>query len=59
MNALHLTSAKTRLVAFFCAILASTVVLGSTVAGMQPRDHGAAAPMLALQPAATSATAAN
>lgn len=58
MNALHLTSAKTRLVAFFCAILASTVVLGSTVAGMQPRDP-AAAPMLALQPAATSATAAN
>jgi hypothetical protein len=59
MNALHLTSTRTRLVAFFCAVATSTVVFGGTVAGMQPRDNGTSAPMLALQPAAVSAPAAN
>ncbi|HQR19609.1 MAG TPA: hypothetical protein PLE54_05220 [Burkholderiaceae bacterium] len=36
MNANFTTSLQTRLIAFAVAVLASTVVLGSTVAGMQP-----------------------
>lgn len=36
MNANFTTSLKTRLIAFAVAVLASTVVLGGTVAGMQP-----------------------
>jgi len=38
MNATYTTSALTRATAFVVAALTSAVVLGSTVAGMQPRD---------------------
>ena len=40
MNATYTTSLQTRLVAFAVALLTSAVVLGGTVAGMQPRDDG-------------------
>jgi hypothetical protein len=39
MNANYSTSARVKLTAFVGAILASVVVLGSTVAGMQPTDE--------------------
>jgi len=38
MNATYTTSALTRATAFVVAALASAVVLGSTVAGMQPHE---------------------
>jgi hypothetical protein len=38
MNANYTTSFTTRLTAMAVAVLTSAVVLGSTVAGMQPRD---------------------
>ena len=38
MNATYTASVAARLVAFAAAIITSAVVLGSTVAGMQPRD---------------------
>jgi hypothetical protein len=41
MNANFTTSLQTRLTAFAVAVLTSAVVLGSTVAGMQPRDDAA------------------
>ena len=37
MNATYTTSLQTRLVAFAVAMLTTAVVLGSTVAGMQPQ----------------------
>jgi hypothetical protein len=40
MNANFTTSLQTRLAAFAVALLTSAVVLGSTIAGMQPRDDG-------------------
>jgi hypothetical protein len=39
MNANYATPARVKLTAFVGAILASVVVLGSTVAGMQPTDE--------------------
>jgi K+/H+ antiporter YhaU regulatory subunit KhtT len=56
MNASYTTPAITRLAAFLAAVLTSAVVLGSTVAGMQPRED-AGASLIALQRAATNTTA--
>ena len=39
MNAHYSTPARVKLTAFVSAILASVVVLGSTVGGMQPTDE--------------------
>ena len=41
MNANYTTSLQTRFAAFAVALVASAVVLGSTVAGMQPRSDDA------------------
>jgi hypothetical protein len=49
MNAAATPSFSTRLAAFVVALLASGVVLGSTVAGMQPRDDGARQHVIALE----------
>ena len=38
MNATYTASVSTRITALVVAVLTSAVVLGSTVAGMQPRD---------------------
>jgi hypothetical protein len=38
MNATYTTSLQTRLVAFAVALLTSALVIGSTVAGMQPHE---------------------
>jgi hypothetical protein len=48
MNATYTTPATARIAAFVAAVLTSVVVLGSTVAGMQPRDD-ASASLVALQ----------
>lgn len=48
MNANYTTPATARIAAFLGAVLTSVLVLGSTVAGMQPRDD-ASANLLALQ----------
>jgi hypothetical protein len=39
MNATYTASFTARVTAFIVAVLTSAVVLGSTVAGMQPRDE--------------------
>ena len=39
MNANYSTSVQARVAAFVGAVLTSAVVLGSTVAGMQPKDE--------------------
>ena len=38
MNAHYTTPTAARIAAFFAAAITSAVVLGSTVAGMQPRE---------------------
>jgi len=38
LNATSTASVSTRIIALVVAVLTSAVVLGSTVAGMQPRD---------------------
>lgn len=40
MNATFAAPRKTRIAAFAAAVLTSTIVLGATVAGMQPAQHG-------------------
>jgi hypothetical protein len=47
MNATYTTPVKARVAAFVGAVLTSILVLGSTVAGMQPKDE--AASQIALQ----------
>lgn len=49
MNATATPSFSTRLTAFVVALLASAVVLGSTVAGMQPREAGVSQDVIALE----------
>lgn len=56
MNAPYTTPASARIVAFIGAVITSAVVLGSTVAGMQPRNDLDAS-LIALQRATASATA--
>ena len=56
MNANYSTPATARIAAFLGAVLTSAIVLGSTVAGMQPRDD-ANANLLALQRTTVSTTA--
>jgi hypothetical protein len=48
------TTVKARVAAFVGAVLTSALVLGSTVAGMQPKDE--AVHLMALERAAASAT---
>jgi hypothetical protein len=47
MNANYTTSVKSRVTAFVFALATSALVLGSTVAGMQPHDDGASAKLIA------------
>jgi uncharacterized membrane protein len=54
MNAHYSTPAKARVAAFVAAVLTSVLVLGSTVAGMQPKDE--ALHLMALERAHGSAT---
>ena len=56
MNANYTTTATARIAAFLGAVLTSALVLGSTVAGMQPRDD-ANANLLALQRTTVNTTA--
>ena len=56
MNANHKTPATARIAAFLGALITSALVLGSTVAGMQPRDD-ANANLLALQRTTVNSTA--
>jgi hypothetical protein len=56
MNANYTIPARARLAAFVGAVLASALVLGSTVAGMQPKDE-ASANLVALHRVSVSATA--
>ena len=56
MNANYTTPATARIAAFVGAVLTSAMVLGSTVAGMQPRDD-ANASLLALQRTTINTTA--
>jgi hypothetical protein len=55
MNA-NYTSPAARIAAFLGAVLTSAVILGSTVAGMQPRED-ASASLVALQRATAHANA--
>jgi hypothetical protein len=56
MNANYTTPATTRIAAFLAAVITSAVVLGSTVAGMQPHED-ANSSLLALQRTSASTTA--
>jgi hypothetical protein len=56
MNANYTTPATARIAAFVGAVIASVIVLGSTVAGMQPHDD-ANARLLAFQRATATTTA--
>ena len=56
MNAIYTTPAAARIVAFVGAVITSAVVLGSTVAGMQPRSD-LDVTLIALQRATANATA--
>jgi hypothetical protein len=58
MNATYTTTLQTRLVAFAVAVLTSAVVLGSTVAGMQP-DEQSSTPVVALERVTITATRTN
>lgn len=55
MNASYTTPVKARVAAFVGAVLTSALVLGGTVAGMQPKDE--ALHLIALERASASATA--
>ena len=58
MNATYTTSLQTRVVAFAVAVLTSAVVLGSTVAGMQPVELSNT-PVVALERVTITATRTN
>jgi hypothetical protein len=58
MNATYTTSVATKLAAFAVAVVTSAVVLGSTVAGMQPRDE-AGMNVIALERVTITATRTN
>ena len=58
MNATYATSVSARLAAFVGALLTSAVVLGSTLAGMQPRDE-AGLQVVALERVTVTATRSN
>jgi hypothetical protein len=49
MNATFTAPTRTRVAAFVAAILTSAVVLGATVAGMQPAQSGSAVQMAAVE----------
>ncbi len=59
MNATYTTSVKSRVTAFVLAVATSAVVLGSTVAGMQSRDDGASANVIAAERVTVTATRSN
>jgi hypothetical protein len=54
MNANYTTSVQARVAAFVGAVLTSAVVLGSTVAGLQPKDE--ALHLMALERAQATAS---
>jgi hypothetical protein len=56
MNATYTKPVRARIVAFIGAVITSAVVLGSTVAGMQPRTDLDAS-LVALHRAVSSASA--
>jgi hypothetical protein len=56
MNANYTTPAATRIAALLGAVITSAIVLGSTVAGMQPRDDSGAH-LFALQRATANTSA--
>jgi hypothetical protein len=58
MNATYTTSVAAKLTAFAVAFVTSAVVLGSTVAGMQPRDD-VAQNVVALERVTITATRTN
>jgi hypothetical protein len=58
MNANANTSAVTKMTAFILAVLTSAVVLGSTVAGLQPKDD-AGAHVVAMERVTITATRTN
>ena len=58
MNASYKTSAATKMTALFVAALTSAVVLGSTVAGLQPK-HDASANVVAMERVTITATRTN
>jgi hypothetical protein len=59
MNAPYTPSLQTRLTAFAVALLTSGVILGSTVAGMQPRDEAASMQLVKLDRVTVHATSVN
>ena len=59
MNATYIAPTKTRIAAFTAAILASTVVLGATVLGMQPAGQGADFQVATIDRVVVSAPAVN
>jgi hypothetical protein len=59
MNATYTPSLQTRLTAFVVALLTSAVVLGSTVAGMQPHDESSNAQLITLDRVTIRATSVN
>jgi hypothetical protein len=58
MNAAYTASVAARLAAFAAAIITSAVVLGSTVAGMQPHEQFNT-PVVALERVTITATRTN
>src|SRR5262245_32386145 len=58
MNAAYTASLSARFAAFAAAVLTSAVVLGSTMAGMQP-DEDTSAPVVALERVTVTATRTN
>ena len=58
MNANYSTPARVKLSAFIGAVVASVVILGSTVAGMQPRSDDASQ-VVALERITITATRTN
>jgi len=59
MNATYIAPTKARIAAFTAAILASTVVLGATVLGMQPAGQGADLQVVALERVVVTAPTVN
>ncbi len=57
MNATYTTSVSARLAAFAAALLTSAVVLGATLAGMQPHEDASA--VVALERVTVTATRTN
>ena len=56
MNASFSTPVKARVAAFVSAVITSALVLGSTVAGMQPKDEAVQLAALELATASTTVT---